>query len=266
MISRALLALVLVLGACSGTEAESTSATTASSRDIWTPQPGTTWQWQLSGEIDSSYDVAMYDVDLFETPIETIALLQAEGRIVICYLSVGSVEDWRDDVAMFPDSIVGKPLEGWPGERWLDIRQIPLLAPALSRRLDLAVEKGCDGVEADNVDGHVNASGFRITAADQVEFNRWLADEAHRRRLSIGLKNDLTQATDLVEWFDWVLVEECVEFDECSGVAPFVAAGKAAFGAEYSEPTDRACGVAEELDISLLFKDLELGAATGICP
>ena len=160
--------------------------------------------------------------------------LQAEGRIVICYLSVGSVEDWRDDAAMFPDSIVGEPLEGWPGERWLDIRQIPLLAPALSRRLDLAVEKGCDGVEADNVDGHVNASGFRITAADQVEFNRWLADEAHRRRLSIGLKNDLTQATDLVEWFDWVLVEECVEFDECSGVAPFVAAGKAAFGAEYS--------------------------------
>ena len=121
-------------------------------------------------------------------------------------------------------------------------------------------------VEPDNVDGHLNATGFEITAADQMDFNRWLADEAHRRGLSVGLKNDLIQATDLVDWFDWVLVEECVEFDECSGVAPFVAAGKAAFGAEYSEPSDQACEVAEEFEISLLFKDLELGPATETCP
>lgn len=234
--------------------------------DIWTPPPGTTWQWQLTGEIDSSYHVAMYDVDLFETPVETIALLQAEGRIVICYLSAGSVEDWRIDAALFPEPIVGEPLDGWPGERWLDVRQRAVIAPVLTARLDLAVEKGCDGVEPDNVDGHMNETGFEITAVDQMEFNRWLADEAHRRGLSIGLKNDLAQATDLVDWFDWVLVEECVEFDECSGVAPFVAAGKAAFGAEYSEPSDQACEVAEEFEISLLFKDLELGPATETCP
>ena len=234
--------------------------------DIWAPQPGTTWQWQLTGKIDSSYDVAMYDVDLFETSVETIALLRAEDRIVICYLSAGSVEDWRDDAALFPDHIVGEPLDGWPGERWLDVRQLAMVAPVLTARLDLAVEKGCDGVEPDNVDGYVNATGFEITAAEQLEFNRWLAGEAHRRGLSVGLKNDLAQATDLVEWYDWVLVEECVEFDECSGVAPFVAAGKAAFGTESSEPTNRTCELAEEFGISLLFKDLDLGAATEICP
>ncbi len=261
MISRALLAFALALSACSDGEVVS-NGTTA----IWIPQPGTTWQWQLTGEIDSSYDVAMYDVDLFETPIETIALLQAEGRIVICYLSAGSVEDWRDDAVLFPDRIVGEPLDGWPGERWLDVRQLALIAPVLAARLDLAVEKGCDGVEPDNVDGHLNATGFDITAADQLRFNRWLAGEAHRRGLSVGLKNDLTQATDLVDWFDWVLVEECVEFDECSGVTLFVAAGKAAFGTEYSESSDQACDVAERLEISLLFKDLELGAATETCP
>jgi len=261
VISRALLSFVLVLSSCTSP----TSVTTVTT-DIWAPQPGTTWQWQLTGEIDSSFDVVMYDVDLFETPIETIALLQAEGRIVICYLSAGSVEEWRDDAALFPDRIVGEPLDGWPGERWLDVRQLTLIAPVLTTRFDLAAEKGCDGVEPDNVDGHVNATGFDITAADQLQFNTWLADEAHRRGLSVGLKNDLAQATDLVDWFDWVLVEECVEFDECSGVAPFVAAGKAAFGAEYSEPNDRACDVAEELEISLLFKDLWLGAPTTSCP
>ena len=178
MISRAVLAFALALSACSDGAVVTTVTT-----DIWAPQPGTSWQWQLTGEIDSSYDVAMYDVDLFETPIETIAFLQAEGRIVICYLSAGSVEDWRDDAVLFPDRIVGEPLDGWPGERWLDVRQLALVEPVLAGRLDLAVEKGCDGVEPDNLDGHVNATGFDITAADQLKFNRWLADEAHRRGL-----------------------------------------------------------------------------------
>lgn len=29
----------------------------------WTPQVSDTWQWQLSGEINTSYDVDVYDVD-----------------------------------------------------------------------------------------------------------------------------------------------------------------------------------------------------------
>ena len=34
----------------------------------WAPDLATTWQWQLQGEIDTSVDVQMYDVDGFETP------------------------------------------------------------------------------------------------------------------------------------------------------------------------------------------------------
>ena len=29
---------------------------------------GSSWQWQLSGTIDTSYDVSVYDVDLFDAP------------------------------------------------------------------------------------------------------------------------------------------------------------------------------------------------------
>ena len=135
-----------------------------------------------------------------------------------------------------------------------------IFVTGLLARVEVRVVRTEGGVEprADSLD--------RLRQADQLQFNRWLADEAHRRGLSVGLKNDLPQATDLVDWFDWVLVEECVEFDECSGVAPFVAAGKAAFGTEYSEPNDRACDVAAEFGITLLFKDLNLGAVTTSCP
>ncbi len=57
---------------------------------------------------------------------------------------------------------MGSELEGWAGERWLDISN-PALKPIMLARLDLAHIKGCDGVEPDNVDGYTNNSGFNLT-------------------------------------------------------------------------------------------------------
>src|SRR4030067_2529778 len=67
----------------------------ASQADIWRPAPGTTWQWQLTGTIDTPFDVQMYDIDLFDTPQSTIELLHTDGRSAICYFSAGSWEEWR---------------------------------------------------------------------------------------------------------------------------------------------------------------------------
>jgi hypothetical protein len=207
--------------------------------NIWRPAPGTSWQWQLSGAIDTSFDVQMYDIDLFDTPQSVIDQLHADGRIVICYFSAGSWEEWRDDAADFPASVLGKPLDGWPDERWLDIRQMDALVPVTQARLDVAVQKQCDGVEPDNLDGYSNDSGFPLSAADQLDYNIWLAGQAHDRGLSIGLKNDLDQIPQLVDYFDWALNEQCFEYDECDALTPFVEAGKAVFGVEYSlEPAD----------------------------
>ncbi|MCB9460698.1 MAG: endo alpha-1,4 polygalactosaminidase [Anaerolineaceae bacterium] len=227
----------------------------------WQPSPGTTWQWQLNGEINTSYDVQMYDIDLFDTPQETIDKLHADGRIVICYFSAGTIEAWRPDVDDFPESILGKPLDDWPGERYLDIRQLDLLKPIMAARLDLAVAKGCDGVEPDNVDAYTNDSGFDLTAEDQLTYNRWLAEAAHERGLSIGLKNDGDQVEQLVDDFDWALVEECFEFGFCDQFLPFIEAGKAVFGVEYEEGAlDRVdyCQQANEMGFSWLTKRLDL--------
>lgn len=257
------LSMALLLAACSD-GAGATAATTAPA-GAWTPAPGTTWQWQLTGTIDTFLDVAMYDVDLFEVDDAAIERLHREGRIVVCYFSAGSVEQWRPDAERFPDATIGKPLEGWPDERWLDIRAIDDLSPVLLDRLDLARARGCDGVEPDNVDGHLNDTGFPLVAADQLAFNRWLADQAHERQLSIGLKNDLDQAEPLVDHFDWLLVEQCVEFAECDAAHPFLEAGKAVFAAEYEAATSEACAVARRLGLSLIFKDLDLGPEMETC-
>jgi hypothetical protein len=226
---------------------------------IWQPAPGATWQWQLSGPINTSYEVDMVDVDLFDTPQTIIDSLHADDRIVICYFSAGSYEDWRPDAAQFPRRVLGRNLEDWPGERWLDIRRLDLLGLLMATRLDLAVNKDCDGVEPDNVDGYLNQTGFHLTPADQLVYNRWLAAEAHLRGLSIGLKNDLDQVVDLVEDYDWALNEQCFAYDECELLQPFIQAGKAVFGVEYDGDPETFCPQANALGFSWLVKTPQLG-------
>ena len=227
--------------------------------DWWEPSPGTSWQWQLSGTIDTSFDVDMYDID-YETPTTIIELLHSLGIIVICYMSAGSWESYRSDAAQYPASVLGNTLEGWAEEKWVDIRQIDVLGPILETRMDTAVNKGCDGIEPDNVDAYQNDSGFQLTYNDQIVFNKWLAQQAHERNLSIGLKNDLGQVNDLEPFFDWALNKECFQYNECDSLLTFVNAGKAVFGVEYIGDPNSFCPAANGSNFDWLKKNIELDA------
>jgi hypothetical protein len=141
----------------------------------------------------------------------------------------------------------------------------------MASRLDLAVERRCDGVEPDNVDAYQNASGFDLTAEDQLAYDRFLAREAHARGLSVGLKNTVGLARALEPAFDWALDEECLAYRECGALAPFVAAGKAVFHVEYTRgaPTDEAlrsiCAATAIRGFSTLVKTRELGPERASC-
>ncbi len=225
------------------------------------PAATDTWQWQIEGALNAAYDVRVYDIDLFENDAAAIAALKAEGRRVVCYFSAGTYEEWRDDAGDYPDAIIGEPLDDWPDERWVDVRS-KTLRSILEKRLDLAAEKGCDGVEPDNVTAFRNESGFDLTPEDQLGFNRWLADQAHARNLAIGLKNDGDQAVELEPWFDFTVNEECHFYEECDQLAPFFAAGKPVFNAEYAGTATAAGKLAE----TLCPKAIAAGTRTLILP
>lgn len=229
------------------------------------PPPDASWQIQYSGEFDGFPAVEVLNLDLFDTTAEEIAALHGQRYHIICYFSAGSREDWRPDAAAFPAETLGRKLQGWPGERWLDIRQIDLLAPIIRERLDLAAEKGCDAVDPDNVNAYQNASGFDLSAADQLAFNRWLAAEAHSRGLGIGLKNDLDQIPALVDEFDFAVNEQCFDYGECEAYQPFVDAGKAVFQIEYDLAPEEFCLQAQAMGLRSLRKSLELGAEWEPC-
>ena len=220
-----------------------------------------TWYWQLQGEVDLDHNVDWYDIDLFDSSLATISQLQNSGVRVICYFSAGSAENWRKDFAQFDKADLGKKLDGWEGERWLDIRSQNVWNILLSR-LDLAKTKGCDGVEPDNVDAYLNDSGFHLTAEQQLTFNRHLANAAHERGLSVGLKNDVEQAGELVEYFDFTLNEQCHEYDEYELLQPFLDTGKAVFNAEYAQTASEA----KELSATLCPKSTKMGLRTLILP
>jgi hypothetical protein len=231
----------------------------------WRPAVGDTFQIQYEGPIDTSVDASLYDLDGDETAASTITALHARGRHVLCYVDAGAWESYRADASSFPGSVLGDAVPGWPQERWLDIRQIDTLAPILRHRLDTCASKGFDGLDPDNVDGYENSTGFPLTAADQLRFNRWLADEAHARGLAVALKNDGGQVADLVSVFDAAVVEDCVALRECAQYSPFVAAGKPVFDIEYNRPPSAFCPVAASLQFEIIGKELDLSVYISTC-
>jgi endo-alpha-1,4-polygalactosaminidase (GH114 family) len=231
----------------------------------WKPAANTSWHWQLSGALKTTVPATLYDIDLFDVSTATISQLKRNGHKVVCYFSAGSSEDWRSDFSRFSSADKGQAMDEWPGERWVDVRSqnVRLIMAA---RLDLAKSKGCDGVEPDNVDGYTNSTGFPLTAQNQIDYNRYLADEAHRRGLAIGLKNDVDQLAALEPYFDFAVNEQCHQYNECSGYAVFTSRNKPVFNAEYAAKyrnntrgaRDAMCTAARQLNMRSLVLPLSL--------
>ncbi|KAL2843732.1 glycoside hydrolase superfamily [Aspergillus pseudoustus] len=219
------------------TPTSSSSSPTLSSSapaGIWQPALGSKWDIVLSTALsDTSSAAPIIDIDLFDNSASTISALQSAGSKVICYFSAGTYEDWRSDAAEFADSDLGDALEDWEGERWVDLRSTSLRS-IMSSRLDLAVTKGCNGVDPDNVDAFDNSQGgLGLTEDDSIEFMNWLAGEAHSRGLAIGLKNALSIIDGVIDNMEWAVNEQCAEYGECDLYAPFVEQAKPIFHIEY---------------------------------
>lgn len=222
------------------------------------------WHLQLNGALQTP-DRQVYDIDLYDTPTQTISNLKAQGRIVICYFSAGTWEDWRSDAKLYPQAAIGRPLPDWPGERWLDYRRSDVRM-LLAKRLDLARSKGCNGVDPDNVDGYVNDNGLGLTKVQQINFNRWLADEAHKRNLSVGLKNAVELLPQLAGHFDFAVNESCYRYEECSGYAAMRQEGTPIFIAEYRAYNAKLCSSAKASGFRLQFFNLDLTGTGKLCP
>jgi hypothetical protein len=258
------MALVLLVGAFAPFAAASAKPTPSLKASepcpgCWHPALRTSWQWQLQWKVDTSVEAHMYDIDAFDNTKALVDSLHADGRKVVCYISAGTWENWRPDAGDFPQRVLGAK-NGWPGERWLDIRKLSVLRPIMRARVRMCAQKGFDGIEFDNVDAYSNRSGFPLTAADQLRYNVFLANTGHKLGLSTALKNDVEQVKRLLPYFDFTLNEQCFQYHECDALQPFLDAGKPVFNVEYKLDISQFCPQANAMNFNSLKKKLSLGA------
>jgi hypothetical protein len=239
--------------------------TGGSSATWWKPTAGITWQWQIGGgTIDPNLDVQVFDID-WEESANVVQQLHAAGKQVICYVSVGSWEDWRPDAANFPAAVLGNDYPGWPGERFVDIRA-QALRDIMAARLDVCRTKGFDAVEPDNMDVFESSSGFPLTRADGVDYALWLADQCHQRGMAIVQKNASEITSDIVSVYDGALTEDCYAGGWCADMQPYIDANQPVFVCEYdSSIFAAACAWGVPRRYSPILKDLDLGPPVTFC-
>jgi hypothetical protein len=245
-----------------------TLATTSSGAGPpWAPLPSDRFQLVLSStptaaQLKGAFSVM--ELDGFDTPASVVASLHALGKRAVCYVDVGTWENWRPDAKSFPRRVLGKPDQGWPGERWLDVRQQRVLLPIIAKRFEMCVRKGFDAVDPDNVDGVENPTGFKLTMRAQLSYDRAIAALAHRDGLAVALKSFADRAVALQPSFDFVVQEQCTQYQECAKLAPFVAHHKAVFDIEYTTSL-RFC-TSLPAGVEGLAKHLSLDAWVRWCP
>lgn len=207
-----------------------TTVQTAASTPDRNPLPtNASFDYQIGGAYEPPAGVNVVSRDWFDSA----PLLDGYS---ICYVNAfqtqpdgdGSRPDeqsaWPQDLLLLE---LGDDPE-WGGEYLVDLssesnrsRAATWLAPMI----ETCAAKGYDAVEYDNLDSWTRFDDTPIAdrvpfgEAEAVAFATLITELAHEEGLAVGQKNtpQLGEATALVTiGFDFAIVEECGQFDECS--------------------------------------------------
>lgn len=241
-----------------------------SSKKMWLPAIGSTWDYHLQNtvkQINKKTDI--YDIDLFDNSAKEIESLHDNKKKVICYFSAGSYEDWRSDSKLFKKSDLGKPLDGWKGERWVNISSSNV-RDIMRKRIKMAHDKKCDAIDPDNIDGYDNKNGLGLTKHDSIDFIKYLSKVTHSYNMSIGLKNSDSIIKKVINDVDFSVQEQCVQYDNCKDYQEFIKNEKCVFHVEYpkgeknnnknvsASTVKRICSNKSSKGFSTILKNLDL--------
>jgi hypothetical protein len=190
------------------------------------------------------------------------------GVYSICYLNAFQTQPqqadfWKDN---HPDLLLtdgGEPLTdpGWPDEMALDTSTSAKrahLASIIGEWIRGCHDDGFQAVEFDNLDSYSRFEG--LEQDDNVALATALVDQAHALGLAAGQKNtaDLGSRGRDEIGFDFVISEECFEYDECSAFASVY--GDQFIDVEYLEgsPSDPALCSAPDVPLLTIVRDREL--------
>jgi hypothetical protein len=239
------------------------------------PNRGPEFQWELDHALNvrsltdigndvtnalgrKARNVTVYDIDGIINPASTVKALHRLHDKVICYIEVGAAGNYysaaqeRIPVTYFAQlkaaGDLGAAMPGFP-EYYLNINTRSTLRIIKTMIRQQCFRKGFDAVEPDIDDSYTDATGFHITEAQNLRFDKMLGAYAHSLGLAWGQKNgdnDPGFSAALEPTADFLLDEECNFYDTCAIVTPpYVKAGKLVLNAEYTD--DWGSNVASDL-------------------
>jgi hypothetical protein len=247
--------------------APSTSA--ASSASWWHPtasgpNDGPEFQWELDhplnlksrsdmgiGDLNELHKTSptptVYDIDGIINPASTIAALHKLGDKTICYIEVGAAGNYYSAAQEHLKTTyyaqlkaahdLGDGVSGYP-ERYLNIKAASTLRIIEAMIRQQCSAKGFDAVEPDIDDSFSDTTGFGITEAQNISYDKTLGAYAHSLGLAWGQKNGDANSefsAALEPTTDFLLDEECNFYHTCNVVTPpYVHAGKLVLNAEYT--------------------------------
>lgn len=221
------------------------------------PPAGAGFDYQLGEAYEPADDVEVVVRDRTAAP--------AAGVYSVCYVNGYQTQPGEADLwlAGHPDLLLrgadGSPIVDpeWPDELALDVstaeRRAGVLA-VVGPWIDECAASGFDAVEIDNLDSYTRFDG--LDEDDAVALAAAYAGRAHAAGLAIAQKNsaELLGRRDEAG-FDFAVVEQCAEHDECDDYAE--AYGDLVFAVEYDPAVfDEACE--QHPDLAVVLRDLEL--------
>jgi hypothetical protein len=222
------------------------------------PNDGAEFQWEIDHPLNVSnatdmgspavHTPAIFDIDGIENPASTVTALHAQGDKAICYIEVGSAGNYyaaSDEgipVTYYAQLKAagdrGRKMSGYP-EYYLNINAASTVTIIESMIREQCAAKGFDAVEPDIDDSYTDRTGFTVTEADNIAYDKKLGAYAHSLGLAWGQKNgdnDAAFSAALAPTTDFLLTEECRYYDTCSIVTPpYLKAGKLVLDSEYTD-------------------------------
>lgn len=257
-----------------------------SDASMWAGAEGS-WEWILDSDSlpESPPDVHYLGIDGEDSSGSYVSTAADAGTQVWCYLSVGTVEEYRSDYQDFLDldaaeiaagrePILGDVYPEWPDERWLDPARYQAFMPLMEARLDVCEAKGFSLVELDNMDAYDNDTGLGVSLVDELAYIQALVQAIDSRGMGAIHKGATALVPDLEGIMEALLLEDCVLYDHCEAGGAYLLAGKPVWNAEYPDAWDDegrdfelegVCTAAEASGVSTLIKELDLTDRTIVC-
>ena len=108
-----------------------------------------TWHYQVNNDvfgISTALNKDIYVFDMWTIDPTTISSVQSKPAKVFCTFSAGIWENWRSDANDFPTVSHSGQVPGTNNQEYLDISDKSTFETIILARMDMAKNKGCDGV------------------------------------------------------------------------------------------------------------------------